>query len=54
MKGKWVIDYEENVIVDGVKAKIYAYKCSVCDVPTHDYSYNFCPYCGADMRGEYK
>lgn len=25
-------------------------KCSVCGEVVHEYNYNFCPYCGADMR----
>ena len=25
-------------------------KCSVCGEVVHEYNYNFCPNCGADMR----
>ena len=27
-------------------------KCSVCGEVVHEYNYNFCPNCGADMRGK--
>ena len=27
-------------------------KCSVCNFDLGAYSFNFCPNCGADMRGE--
>ena len=42
VKGRW-IDYREN-------RWIYA-RCSECGT-VHDTKTNFCPYCGADMRGE--
>ena len=41
-RGKW-IDHQEG-------RWIYA-KCSVCGT-VHDVKSNFCPNCGADMRGE--
>ena len=50
-KGKWII---EKTIYDN-----YNYRCNNCDwYETHAYpdneTYNFCPYCGADMRGNSK
>ena len=41
-KGKWV----EKPHVYGV-----AY-CSLCDYELHTNDTNFCPHCGADMRGD--
>lgn len=50
-KGKWI---EQDDSWDGVY-----YECSVCkeaytliDGTPSDNNYNFCPNCGADMRGE--
>ena len=40
-KGEWIKDAEWWCV----------YKCSVCG-ETFDELTNFCPYCGADMRGE--
>ena len=52
-KGKW-----EDVVSDDNEFLIHA--CSVCghgyhmsfDFNGNIYFYNFCPHCGADMRGE--
>ena len=49
-KGKW--------LKAGTRMGIPLFECSLCEcgdeVPTvmGKPSYNFCPYCGADMRGE--
>ena len=32
----------------------YALKCSECGIDDIFEEYNFCPHCGADMRGELK
>lgn len=42
VRGKW-IDKSKGVLI--VK------QCSVCDWQV-DYKFPFCPYCGANMRGE--
>lgn len=47
--GEWIVLYDEDSPQDGI------WKCSICDyirlvddiTPT-----NYCPNCGADMRGE--
>lgn len=38
-QGKWISDYRKC-------------KCSVCNFTTVIDTYNFCPICGADMRGD--
>ncbi len=45
MRGKWTRhnDWEDEGYC--------GYTCSVCDMGV-DVMYNFCPRCGADMRGE--
>ncbi len=49
VRGKWVLEYEPN-------GKPYCFHCSVCDGDFHyigiTTKYDFCPNCGADMRGE--
>ena len=46
MKGKWVKGINEN----GVTTSLF---CSECNYENkHWYEWNFCPNCGADMRGE--
>ena len=54
MKGKW-IEREEDM--DGMTLKIQ--RCSECGgskpmriFSIENYEFNFCPNCGADMRGE--
>ena len=46
-KGKWV---RANTPTDGI------YECSVClqwtFIPFHPSTYNYCPRCGSDMRGD--
>ena len=54
-KGKWL--QKEVADVEGFE-EVQVAKCSVCDryltTPYiyHFSDYNFCPFCGADMRGE--
>lgn len=46
-KGKWM---RADTQTDGI------YECSVClqwtYIPLHPSTYNYCPRCGSDMRGE--
>lgn len=50
-KGKWIKQVDESI-------NAWWYECSVCgDYPLkdafgHDSLSQFCPWCGADMRGE--
>ena len=52
-RGKW----EEREVLQGIIEEWQSAKCSVCGkyhtVPYTYYfsTYNFCPHCGADMRG---
>ena len=46
-KGKWVISYGEHIRA-GLRPIMYV--CSACGVVGSQT--NFCPNCGADMRGE--
>ena len=41
-KGKWEVFYPNHT---------YKYHCSECGA-NHKYMFDFCPSCGADMRGE--
>lgn len=45
VRGEWV----DNGISDSVLAK-----CSVCGIVWGAVTFDFCPGCGADMRGEKK
>ena len=46
MRGKW----EKGVGENGVTTSLF---CSECNYEnTHWYAWNYCPNCGADMRGE--
>ena len=52
-KGKW-INIKTGIPVDADKEECW---CSVCKTwlvasDEYDVKHNFCPYCGADMRGE--
>lgn len=50
-KGKW-IPQDHNKTTGYATTLVYYYsKCSECG-HTGDFSMNFCPNCGADMRGE--
>lgn len=45
-KGKWIKGVGEN----GVSTSLF---CSGCNLENrHWYEWNYCPHCGADMRGE--
>lgn len=45
-RGKW----EYKSAYQGAKFGFYI--CSECKTPYWQNDYNFCPYCGADMRGD--
>lgn len=47
-KGKWMFVHPLQANDDG------AYMCSYCKTGSFgiENTYNFCPYCGADMRGD--
>lgn len=47
--GYWTESHEHIYITNGVKEWTNWY-CSECDAP-NDKPTDFCPYCGADMRG---
>ena len=46
-RGKWIHDYLQTTN-GGV---VHVYRCSVCNM-TMEYSYPFCPLCGAYTRGD--
>lgn len=45
-KGKWIGEPK-----DGIEAMFFKPKCSVCGFESAEVK-NFCPVCGADMRGD--
>ena len=45
-KGKWIGEPK-----DGIEAMFFKPKCSVCGFESAEVK-NYCPNCGADMRGE--
>lgn len=47
-KGKWIKNYEDKDLYT-----VWWYECSECECePVNGMLTAFCPYCGADMRGE--
>lgn len=59
VKGRWVevVDRTEMYDKEGVKTWGMLFQCNQCGfvlnaVEGHTGQYNFCPSCGADMRGE--
>lgn len=42
-QGEWIYDSDHSITID-------MYKCSICDCFGHKH-FNFCPNCGADMKG---
>lgn len=54
-KGKWI---DGMLYYDFEESEWEKVKCSVCkkfvvkQIFYHDNKYHFCPYCGADMKGE--
>ena len=46
--GKWIIDKE---VTFGEWKDTKKYKCSECGIHVGVFNSNFCPNCGADMRG---
>ena len=56
VKGEWQYHY---LGIGGDAVERYEYRCSVCgslpwaDVERGEELHNFCPNCGADMRGGY-
>ena len=55
MKGEWI---DGMLYYDFEESEWEKVKCSVCknfvvkQIFYHDNKYHFCPYCGADMKGE--
>lgn len=47
-KGKWIYDMQ---CIRGDGRIIRQFHCSECGTQGIDALFNFCPYCGADMRG---
>ncbi len=45
-KGRW----EKSVVIQTDTSTLYNYTCSMCSIVTNRES-NYCPNCGADMRG---
>lgn len=43
-KWKWVVDRDDE--------NIYHLQCSICHGSGFDEHHNYCPNCGADMRGD--
>lgn len=44
VRGKWIRPTRaQNSMLD---------ECSVCGFPTGSFTFNYCPNCGADMRGD--
>ena len=59
VKGRWVevVDRTEMYDKEGVKTWGMLFQCNQCGfvlnaVEGHTGQYNYCPNCGADMRGE--
>ena len=52
-KGTWNFTQYSEVLEGGGSLRVSAYRCSVCqkDIPFHGGTKDFCPNCGADMRG---
>ena len=48
--GEWI----ENVAAETDTSKLIIWECSECGIDGATHKYNFCPYCGADMRRERK
>ena len=53
-KGEWI---EKTNIKSFRKTNVPVYECSncngiFCDIVTNRDFYNYCPFCGAEMRGE--
>lgn len=49
-KGEWVEIFAENIVTNKTMGK--AIGCSKCYCPKPKVADNYCPFCGADMRGE--
>ena len=43
-QGEWIVDTEHSITMT-------FYKCTNCDYFGGATHYNYCPHCGADMRG---
>lgn len=51
VKGEWIDEKRLSYEYDGNEVTLVTWKCSKCGEETNIRS-NFCPDCGADMRGE--
>ena len=50
-RGKWIEKSIGSIMREDVIMPVYEYKCDQCGYTAND-NYLFCPWCGADMRGE--
>ena len=51
VKGEWIDEKRLSYEYDGNEVVVVTWKCSKCGEETNVRS-NFCPECGADMKGE--
>lgn len=51
VRGKWVSN-DHNEHYGNISTCVYYYPTCSCCGHSGDYNMNFCPNCGADMRGE--
>lgn len=50
--GEWIITHDFDDCYEAMRPLGRVVRCSVCGYPTGHVKTNFCPECGADMRGD--
>ena len=50
--GEWIITHDFDDNYEAMRPLGRVVRCSVCGYPTGHVKTNFCPECGADMRGD--